>query len=170
MWLSILQTSLIPRSLHPRPSTRDYNIWVDTFSGFGIGLLWNGSWDSWHTNNNWRGIPGEECDIGWLEAITVKLTICLIHTKGIQNTDVLIRSDNEGVIQAFCKGRSRNHMVNACIHWSESILSNFNLSITLIFVPLESNLADPISLSWGIYPHHSLRLSSPPSLPPEIMQ
>jgi hypothetical protein len=167
-WLQTLQEIRPPRSLLPRPPTRDYGIWVDASSDHGVGLLWNGLWAFWGLTDSWRGSPGEGRDIGWLEAVAVELAIRLIHDKGVREADILIRSDNEGVIHAFRKGRSRNHMVNTCIRRAEALSHPADLSFSLIYVPSEENLADPISRR--LYHLPPTRLSSPPLLPPEISQ
>lgn len=41
-------------------------------------------------------------------AVAVELVVRLIHAKGISDADILICSDNQGIIGAFQKGRSAN--------------------------------------------------------------
>jgi hypothetical protein len=162
-WLHLFRSDHPPRSLAPPPPTRDYGIWVDASTDTGIGLLWNARWAFWRTNETWRG-PSR--DIGWLEATAIELAIRLLYSKRITHADVLIRSDNQGVIASFKKGRCSNHLINLAIRRSEELLREAHLSLTLIYVTSASNLADPISR--GILPTNSSRLFSPPSLPPEI--
>jgi hypothetical protein len=138
---------------------------VDASTGTGIGLLWNKRWAAWPTNPSWRG-PSR--DIAWLEAVAVELAILQIHAKSITDANVLVRSDNQGVIAAFQKGRSSNFMINLSIRRSAALLRESRLSLTLTYVNTSINLADPISR--GIYPPASLQLPSPPSLPSEIAQ
>ncbi|OJA08823.1 hypothetical protein AZE42_13079, partial [Rhizopogon vesiculosus] len=159
-WLHLLLSDPPPLNISPPPSTRDYGIWVDASTGTGIGLLWNGCWAAWPTNDLWRG-PSR--DIAWLEAVAIELAIHLIHAKGITDTDVLIRSDNQGVIAAFQKGRCSNFMINLCICHSAALLRESWLSLTFIYINTSINLTDPISR--GIYPPIALRLVSPPPLP-----
>lgn len=109
----------------------------------GIGLCWNNLWDAWSIKEGWRGHAGH--DIGWLEAIAVEFSILVTSALGISHTDFLIRSDNAGVIGAFCKGRSANPAVNMCIRCSEAVLRRADLSISLIYVNTKDNKADPIS-------------------------
>ncbi|RDB16022.1 hypothetical protein Hypma_003463 [Hypsizygus marmoreus] len=111
-----LSEAQIPHSLAPLTPTRDYNIWVDASTDWGIGLLWGGQWDAWRLLDGWRG-PGR--DIGWLEGVGIELAILATRAMGIHNADILIRSDNEGVIGAFTKGRSANFMTNLSIHRSD---------------------------------------------------
>lgn len=162
-WLKTLTGSQSPLDLSPRAPTRDYGIWVDASTGTGIGILWNQRWAFWRTAGDWRG-PSR--DIGWLEATAIELAIRLAYIKGIRDTDILIRSDNQGVIAAFQKGRCSNFMINLAIRRSEELLRESRLSITLVYAHTSTNLADPISR--GILPSVASRLSLPPSLPPTI--
>jgi len=130
-WLCTLTAIPVPLSLSPHPPTRDYNIYVDASTSSGIGILWNSCWAYWQTSETWCG-PSR--DIGWLEAIAVELAIHLIHSKGIQDADVLIRSDNQGVIAAFQKGRSSNHMINLAIWRLEILLRESQLSVSLVYM------------------------------------
>jgi hypothetical protein len=111
-WLELLLSNSTPIPLSPHPPTRDYGIWVDASTGTGIGILWNGHWAAWSTTPKWCG---PSWDIAWLEAVAVELVVHLIYAKGITGTDVLIHSDNQGVIAAFQKGRSSNFQINLCI-------------------------------------------------------
>lgn len=162
-WLRTLSLTPTPLNISPRPLTRDYNIWVDASTGTGIGLLWNMRWAFWRTATDWRG-PSR--DIGWLEAIAIELAIILIHQKGIKDADILIRSDNQGVIAAFRKGRCSNYMINLSIRRSEVLMRESRLSLSLVYVNTSLNLADPISR--GILPSEDSRLAFPPSIPSDI--
>jgi len=163
-WLHILDTPQPPRSLAPPPPTRDYGIWVDASTGTGIGVLWNGLWDAWVARSGWRNHTGH--DIGWLETVAVELAIRITCLFGISNASVLIRSDNEGVIGSFRKGRCSNLASNMSIRRSDNFLRSSNISITLIYVNTEINLADPISR--GLLPPSSQRIPFHVPLPDEL--
>lgn len=124
----------------PARPTRNYNIWVDASTEWGIGLLWGSHWAAWRLLDGWKG-PSR--DIGWLEGIAVELTILALKVMGVRNANILIRSDNEGVIGAFSKGRCSNFMMNLSIRHSDEA----GISTTLIYVNTVDNLADPISCS-----------------------
>ena len=58
IWWSIqLSKPSLIRSLLSHPSTSDFNIWVDTPTDWGIGLLFNNTWDAWRTLPAWKA-PG----------------------------------------------------------------------------------------------------------------
>lgn len=153
-WHILLSGTHSPRSLAPREPTRDYNIWVDASTEWGIGLLWGEHWDAWRLQDGWKG-PGR--DIGWLEGVAVELALLATKGMGVRNADVLIRSDNEGVIGAFAKGRSSNFMTNLCIRRSDELYATTGISSTLIYVNTAINLADPISR--GLLPSPSSQLT-----------
>ena len=64
---------------------------------------------------------------------------------GIRDADVLIRSDNKGVIGDFSNGHCSNFMTNLSIHRSNEVYSEVGISATLIYVNTVENLTDPIS-------------------------
>jgi hypothetical protein len=152
-----------PLDISPLPPTRDYRIWVDASTDTGIGLLWNDRWAFWRTATD---LCGPLQNIVLLEATAVELAVRLIHAKGIRDANVLIRSDNQGVIAAFHKGRCSNDMINLAIQRSEALLHESHVSLSLMYVHTSTNLADPISR--GKFPSDVFRLSSPPSLPDEL--
>jgi hypothetical protein len=159
-WLALLSEDHAPRSLAPSGPTRDYNIWVDASTEWGIGLIWGSHWDAWKLLDGWRG-PSR--DIGWLEGVAVELAILATRAMGIRDADVLIRSDNEGVIGAFSKGRCSNFMTNLSIRRSDEVYSEVGISATLIYVNTVDNLADPISR--GFLPPPSQNFPSPIPIP-----
>ena len=75
----------------------------------GIGVMFGNRWDAWKLRSGWTG---ESRDIGWAEMIAVELAIYHCEAQGYRDADILIRSDNAGVIGAFARGRSRNTAVN----------------------------------------------------------
>jgi hypothetical protein len=125
-WFTLLSQNHAPRSLAPGDPTCDYNIWVDASMEWGIGLLWGTQWATWQLLDGWRG-PSR--DIGWLEGVAVELAILATRAMGIRNADILIRSDNEGVIGAFSKGRCSNFMTNLSIRRSDEVYNDVGISV-----------------------------------------
>lgn len=162
-WANQLSLTSFIRYLHPKGPTADYDIWVDASTGWGIGILWNGRWDAWRTTPLWKA---KGRDIGWLESVAIELVIRVAEAHGIKDQDFLIRSDNEGAIGAYRKGRSRNFESNLCVRRSEEILDRSNLSITLLYVETSTNLSDCVSR--GDLPPASERLDIPYSFPSEL--
>lgn len=143
-WLNLLQQGSVPRSLRQRTVCTDLGIWVDASTSWGVGLVWAGrEYAAWKWKDGWN--DGAGCDIGWGEAIAVELAILLVEVMVIRDAEVLIRSDNQGVIGAFGRGRSRNWMVNRCIQRSDVVGMALNTVFKFEFVASEDNLADPFS-------------------------
>jgi hypothetical protein len=163
-WFILLSQIHSPRSLSLAGPTRDYNIWVDASTEWGIGLLWSSGWAAWHLLDGWKG-PGR--DIGWLEGVAVELAILASRAMGVRNADILIRSDNEGVIGAFSKGRCSNFMTNLSIRRSDEVCEETGISVTLIYVNTVDNLADPISR--GSLPPVSEAFPLPIPIPPALV-
>jgi hypothetical protein len=161
-WLSILSVPYV-RSLPPRPPTTNLGIWVDASLGWGIGIIIDSAWDAWHCLVGWRG-PGR--DIGWLEGVAVELVLLALKHMGLCDADILIRSDNQGIIGAFSKGQGRNFMVNNSICRTDLLLLDRSLSLSFLYVESANNLADPISR--GEMGSAELRFPLPIVLPEEL--
>jgi hypothetical protein len=153
-WLDTLSDPTYFRSLIPAPEPTDLGIWVDASTSWGIGLLATSGWDAWELRPGWES-PARH--IGWLEALAVEFAISSLASTEMRGTNILIRSDNEGVIGCLNKGRSSNFEINASVRRSEYILDVFHMHISLVYVPSASNLADPISR--GVFPTSPDRLS-----------
>jgi hypothetical protein len=138
-------------------------IWVDASSGWGIGIIIDGAWDAWRCLDGWRG-PGR--DIGWLEGVAVELVLLALERMALCDADILIRSDNQGIIGAFSKGRGRNFMVNNSIRRTDLLLLDRSLSLSFLYVESVNNLADPISR--GEMGSAELRFPLPIVLPEEL--
>ena len=162
-WKATLSQGRISRTLIPRGSPLDLHIFVDASTSWGIGVLIGNQWDAWKTSANWRG-PSR--DIGWLEGVALELLVYVIEEKGLHDLHILVHSDNQGVIGAFDKGRSRNFEVNLSIRRTSCVLSANNLSLALEYIESEENPADPISR--GITGSPADRLFSTFALPEEL--
>lgn len=99
---------------------------------------------AWKLCSGW---DSESHDIGWAESIAVELTVLWIAEQNLTDREILIHGDYTGVINSYKKGCSRNIPHNSSIQCITASLIPSNLTITPIFVPSKSNLADPISHS-----------------------
>ena len=131
--------------MRARGKPRDLDIWVDASTDWGIGIVIGQARAAWR----WA-VPLEEWrregrDIGWAEMVALKLAVRYLEQLGMENADVLVRSDNSGVIGAFQRGRSRNFQVNNSIRRTEAICIALNLWIRPQYVTSSDNHADPVS-------------------------
>ncbi|KAJ3510381.1 hypothetical protein NLJ89_g4706 [Agrocybe chaxingu] len=142
-WRIRLAAPAESRSLKPLGPPRELGIYVDASTSWGIGIVLGDEWLAFKLKPGWKD-PGNR-DICWLETLAVELLAYLLEERGIQNCRPIIRSDNQGTIGAFAKGRSSNFWINFSIRRAHLVFSFNSLSPFLIYVASEANLADPIS-------------------------
>ena len=117
-------------------------MWVDASTSWGIGIIVAGAWDAWRLRSGWTG---HGRDIGWAEMIAVELAARYLESVGHSNCNLLIRSDNQGVVLSYTRGRSRNLQVNDAIARVGVIAMAANIQFILQYVPTDENKADPLS-------------------------
>lgn len=141
-WSAQLSTASVSRSLIARGDPIDMGFWMDASSNWGISLMCKGRWAAWKWLEGWRS---EQREIGWAEGVAVELAVRLLDARNISDVHVLIRTDNQGVMGAFQRGRGRNPEINNSIRRVDVICSSRNIMLSLIYVASADNLADPIS-------------------------
>jgi hypothetical protein len=99
------------RIAHPlKPS--DTELFVDASTGWGIGLILNGRWLAWQFKEGWNT---EGRDIGWGEMVVVELAIRTLIAGKHSNCDIIVHSDNKGIVGALAAGWSRGTQQNAIL-------------------------------------------------------
>lgn len=162
-WLSALSISGVTRSLTSRGPTKDLGIWVDASTDWGIGVIIKGFWNAWTWLPDWKG---DGRDIGWAEMVAVELVARYVEKLGYSNAEILIRSDNMGVVGAYNRGRSRNFPTNEAIRRTDVLAMSLNIKFSLQYVNTKVNLADPVSR--GVPVPGLKHLPSPFPLPGEL--
>ena len=115
---------------------------MDASSSWGISLVVGTYWAAWRLVPGWNG---DGHNIGWAEGIALELAVNWLCSKKYHNVDIIVQSDNSGVIGAFWKGCSHNVSHNDSISQISISLSLSNLSLSPIFIPSLANCADPVS-------------------------
>ena len=77
--------------------------------------------------------------------VDIELIVRRLEEVGVADSNVLIRSDNDGVVGAINRGRSRNFHVNLSIRRTETICMARNIMLQVIYVNTSINLADSVS-------------------------
>ncbi|KAJ2923621.1 hypothetical protein H1R20_g13481, partial [Candolleomyces eurysporus] len=179
-WVQQLSIPDFTRSLVPYGELLDPGISVDASTDWGIGLVWGDEWDAWRLAEGWKG-PWR--DIGWLECLALEFLVLHLEARGLRDCKVRVQSDNQGIIGAYYKGRSRNVEVNYSIrrffllsllspHLTHSdnrfmyILDALHISLDVVYVKSADNPADPISR--GDLGPGSRRIASKFELPTEL--
>lgn len=164
-WSEVLSGPTPPRILTPKGPVIDVDLWVDASTDWGVGLILGEKFAAFKLLPGWRG-PSR--DIGWLETLAVELAAILLGILGYQGQRILLRSDNQGVIGAHEKGRSRNFESNLSLRRTLFCCLDSDLSLALEYVESALNLADPISR--GILPEASKAWDYVLPLPDELKQ
>lgn len=141
-WSSQLRIENFSRTLLHLGNVRDLGISVDASTVWGVGLKFGDRWDAWRLRPGWKG-PSR--DIGWLECLAIELLVLHLETMGLRDCRIKLLSDNQGIIGAYNKGRSRNPEVNFSIRRFMHILDCLQISLEVSYVRSEDNPADPIS-------------------------
>jgi hypothetical protein len=163
-WAVALAVSPLQQSLIPKGPLLDINLWVDASTSWGIGIVIGHKWIAWKLSPHWQS---NGRDIGWLETLAVKLAALLLTHLGHCDSHLLLQSDNQGMIGAHDKGRSQNFESNLSIPHTGVTLAAANISFSLLYVPPDSNCADPISC--GIFGSYMDRIHSLIPLPDKIV-
>ena len=150
-WIARL-LDILPNEL-PLSSAEAFDVgwWGDASSSFGIGLTVGSFWGVWKWAPGFRVGPRQSHDIGWAEATAVELGLRMLLHHGLQQalppstSRILVRSDNEGVVQVLNKGRSRSDRTNAVLMEIYCLLASNNLSIRAVHVSSDSNITDALS-------------------------
>jgi len=83
------------------PQKLDPDIWANTSTSWGVGLVVGDHWAAWKLKDGWRA---DGRDIGWAESVALELAaLWMVHT-GFHDAVVTVRGDNMGVIGAYTKG------------------------------------------------------------------
>lgn len=144
-WQDVLRRPAVGCSLKPRGARRDLGIWVDASTDWGIGVVLEGSWDAWRWAKPLQEWRTEGRDIGWAEMVAIELAVRRLEEIRIADANILVRSDNEGVVGAVKRGRSRNFHVNLSIRRAETICMANNIMIQVEYVKTDTNVADSVS-------------------------
>jgi hypothetical protein len=138
-WRAQLSADFCGSLLSKPPLKSPVEFWVDASSSWGIGIIFDGRWDFWRLRPNW---DRDGRNIGWAEIVAIELGLLFAIHHGYSDTHFLIKSDNQGVIQAIEGGKSRSPEQNVVLQRITLLLSRYKLWISSSYVPSSDNLAD----------------------------
>ena len=104
-WRSQLTAPFAGSTLSRPPTPSPVEFWVDASSSWGIGVVFNGSWDFWKFTPGW---DRDGRNIGWAEMVAIELGLLFAVHAGFSDTHFIVKSDNQGVIHAIEGGKSRS--------------------------------------------------------------
>lgn len=162
-WATELQRHFCGSSVRNPPPVVDMDFWVDASTSFGIGVIWSGHWDSWRLVDGWKS---HGRDIGWAEMVAVELGLRTMIAGGMRKTNIILKSDNAGVIGALQAKKSRSYQQNTVLRRIIALLMEHDIWITSEYVESKNNLADLPSR--GIAPPERRHMSWFHLTPPEL--
>jgi hypothetical protein len=144
-------------------------IFVDA-SGFGIGFVFNGRWLGWVFKKRHPEVPkGPDGKIvmSWAEIIAVELGIHALIAAGYRSTEIILRSDNYGVVLALArKSWTKNYGVEAILQRILLLCRSVGFVVIPKWVSTHVNPAD--GPSRGLYPPREMRFGYVPEIPPHL--
>ena len=136
------------------PTSLNLNAFSDACTSFGIAITIAGRWHAWCLLPGW---DSDNQDIGWVESIGFEFLIRTLLILDSSTTPLMVYGDNQGVIEAWQAGRSRNKPTNTTFKWIHASLRSPPRHVFAKYVPSGHNPADG--------PSHGLYLTSHISLP-----
>src|ERR1700678_4551191 len=135
-WLAELNKPSVYRELRPRGEIQDLGIYVDASTSWGIGIIIQGRWASFRLQPDCKT---EGRDICWLETLALEFLFYFLEAMDLNNTYLLIHSNNQGAIGALNKGQSLNYHTNLSIRCLYTVLIARFITPLLQFVPSKDN-------------------------------
>lgn len=160
-WQHVLTRPLLSRLIPGGRHITDVEGFSDASSSTGIGIVLGNQWRAWRLLPGW---DQEGRDIGWAEAVGMELLLrAILRNRSLPGIKVF--GDNNGVVEGWWTGRSRNSETNKVFKRIHRILDENDSILTTRYVNTVNNPAD--APSRGKYPPRHLLLP-PIILPPEL--
>ena len=144
------------------PASLDLAAFSDACTSFGIAITVAGRWRAWRLLPGW---DSDSRDIGWAESIGFEFLIRTLLILNSSTTPLTVYGDNQGVIEAWWAGRSRNKPTNTTFKQIHAALRSPPRRVFAKYVPSGHNPAD--GPSRGLYPTPHASLPWFP-IPPDI--
>jgi len=151
-WLRAL-CARSPLPIPHHPSALDLGAYSDASSGHGLAIVIGDKWRAWRLHRDWKF---DERDIGWAESVAFEFLVQTLLTINKSSTPLTVYGDNQGVIEAWRKGRSRNKPTNSSFKRIHAFLASPPRRVFAKYIPSGDNPAD--GPSRGKYPPPELTL------------
>jgi hypothetical protein len=151
LWVQFIIRNL-PNEIPLAPSLPvDLHWWGDASTSFGIGIALGHHWAVWKWAPGFRVGPLRDYDIGWAEAVAVKLglrlglNLDLLSSANQRGHSFLVRSDNMGIVSVTNKGRSRSRETNKILKHVYLLQAQHQIRLKSVYVASRDNISDALS-------------------------
>ncbi|GJF00897.1 hypothetical protein PsYK624_172010 [Phanerochaete sordida] len=155
-WLRVLSSTLTSPIRGPTPIV-DVPAFSDASSGVGIAIVIHDRWRAWRLLPGWQA---DHRDIGWAEAVGFELLVRALLSWDACPHDFRVQGDNQGVVEGWRNGASRNVQVNGVFRRVLDLEQSHSRRCHLQYVASGRNPAD--GPSRGRYPPQHLLLPPVP--------
>ncbi|KDN34221.1 hypothetical protein RSAG8_12689, partial [Rhizoctonia solani AG-8 WAC10335] len=138
-WVNALSDDQCGSSIAKPPPTNNIRVASDASTSFGLGVVIGDQWWSWRLLDGWKS---ENRDIGWAEAVALEFALDGVIALGISNASITFACDNQGVVYAWAKCRSRNPQQNAVFMKIMDKCSPANIHVIVEYIRSAENPAD----------------------------
>jgi hypothetical protein len=148
--------NIVPHLPHKLPLAHSNSInirwWGNASTSFGVGVVVGSHWGMWTWTADVRARigPGRNFDIGWAEAVAVELGLLMSVAGGMLSTrpsnvaQILVQSNNSGVMAIVNKGRSCSQNTNNVLRWTYAIFAGLGIMLNAIQIAGKSNWVDAL--------------------------
>ena len=145
-WLHAL-SSKPPIPIPHHPLTLDLQAFSNASSSHGLVIVIGSKWRAWRLHQHWNHTGR---DIRWAEGVTFELLVHTLLTLDHSSMPLTVYCDNQGVIDGWKNGRSRNTPTNTAFRQVHALLASPPCRVFMKYVPSADNPAD--GPSQGKYP------------------
>lgn len=161
-WRDRLLRPVLARPIPGPHAVEDPNAFSDASSSVGIGIVVGDRWRAWRLLPGWKT---DSREIGWAESVGFELLVLTLLPLYTRGSHVRVYGDNNGVVEGWWKGRSRNRPTNATFKRLHDSIEASGCHVHTRYVRSALNPAD--GPSRGIFPPEALLLPRV-SIPPEV--
>jgi hypothetical protein len=122
------------------------NWWGDASTSFGIGVALGEFFVVWKYAPGFQVGPKKAFNIGWAEAVAVELGLRLaIQFQLLQGSNILVHSDNSGIVTVVNKGQSRSLETNKVLKHVYVLQVKASIQLHAAYVSSHDNISDALS-------------------------
>ena len=144
-WLHAL-SSRPPIPIPHYPHAVNHQAFSDASTSHGLAIIIGNKWRAWRLHKHWKY---NEQDIGWAESVAFEFLIRTLLTLDRSSMPLTVYCDNQGVVDGWKKGRSRNTPTNAMFRRIHDLLASPSRQVFAKYVASADNPADGLKiLAW----------------------